>query len=264
MAKEKINLGRVVGERGPQGEQGIPGERGPQGEQGVPGERGPQGEPGESASSKTVLMLVEYEDGTQEELYMCIGEKEEEPTPEEPEEGNGIKLTASDTQEVLKRVELPEVDMTDFSSVKNVRISTDYDVFGKNNGVYVMIRFAEPVEFAGVTLSDAVVPISFMMAENIDGLMAKEGGAYTFKTMGELNPTGTETDSLPSYAGAVEVALMLGGEAISLLPFIADPETFTQVSQDSYNPDTDIAFLGDSGWVMNRFPMVEQTIEFVE
>ncbi|MBQ0113431.1 MAG: collagen-like protein [Bacteroidales bacterium] len=255
MAKEKINLGRVVGERGPQGEQG------PQ------GEPGPQGEKGESASSKTVLMLVEYEDGTQEELYMCIGEKEEEPAPEEPEEGNGIRLMASDTQEVLKRVELPEVDMTDMSSFKNVKISTEYDVFGKNDGVYVMIRFAEPVNFGGLTISEAVAPMSMMTANmggRLDGLMAKEGGAYTFKTMGELNPTGTETDSLPSYAGVMEIAILLGGEAISLLPFIADPETFTQVSEDSYNPDTDIAFLDDSGWVMNRFPMVEQTIEFVE
>ena len=43
-----IDLGKVVGERGPQGQQGPAGERGPQGLQGPVGERGPQGLQGET------------------------------------------------------------------------------------------------------------------------------------------------------------------------------------------------------------------------
>lgn len=38
-----INIGRVVGPQGPQGEKGDVGPRGPQGEIGPQGERGPQG-----------------------------------------------------------------------------------------------------------------------------------------------------------------------------------------------------------------------------
>lgn len=39
----KVDLGKVVGERGPQGPQGIQGEPGPQGTQGPQGPQGPQG-----------------------------------------------------------------------------------------------------------------------------------------------------------------------------------------------------------------------------
>lgn len=43
-----IDLGKVVGERGPQGEQGIPGPQGEPGVQGPQGLQGPQGDPGEA------------------------------------------------------------------------------------------------------------------------------------------------------------------------------------------------------------------------
>lgn len=40
----KVNLGKVVGEQGPKGDQGIQGPAGPKGD---PGEQGPAGTPGE-------------------------------------------------------------------------------------------------------------------------------------------------------------------------------------------------------------------------
>lgn len=43
-----IDLGKVVGERGPQGEQGIPGPQGEPGVQGPQGLQGPQGDPGQT------------------------------------------------------------------------------------------------------------------------------------------------------------------------------------------------------------------------
>lgn len=43
-----IDLGKVVGERGPQGEQGIPGPQGEPGVQGPQGLQGPQGDPGQA------------------------------------------------------------------------------------------------------------------------------------------------------------------------------------------------------------------------
>ena len=49
----KVDLGKVVGEQGPQGPKGAQGERGPQGPQGAQGERGPQGPQGAQGISPT-------------------------------------------------------------------------------------------------------------------------------------------------------------------------------------------------------------------
>lgn len=46
----KVDLGKVVGERGPQG---LKGDQGPQGEQGPQGKQGPQGNPGKDGISPT-------------------------------------------------------------------------------------------------------------------------------------------------------------------------------------------------------------------
>jgi len=59
MAQE-LDLGRVVGERGPQGERGAAGEQGPPGEKGEKGEQGEKGERGADGAMTRHLFYLTF------------------------------------------------------------------------------------------------------------------------------------------------------------------------------------------------------------